>query len=977
MSAERDGNAILVENLSKVYPAGRSTADPLRLLLRSLWGTRPRGRTALDAVSFTVPRGSVLGIVGRNGSGKSTLLRLLAGTLQATSGRVSIRGRVGALLDLTSGMNPDFTGAENALLLGILAGASRSEATEQLPAIQGFSGLGEAFHLPVKSYSSGMVLRLAFSTAVHSDPDVLLVDEALAVGDAFFQQRCLRRMREFREARKTIVLVSHDPSAIISLCDRALWLESGRIAKAGATDAVVRHYLAARYRDDCALEAPLEAADPAAPSSEESWIDPVDSLPQSDGRFGDGRAEILGVVVRDASGRSIDVVAAGETVRIVVTAVARDHLSAPLVGFTLRNRLGDVVTATNTEHEDASLPPLAPGESVTVEFALRWPAFSSASYSVSPAIANGTIDAHLMCDWVENALMFRAHNPRGLFGWLSFEDVSVRTCTGGARITAPTGEPQPPRIVGTLERPSRSSMGPHELTTDRRLFVSGWAFSSSSEAIVVRARVGDAPACETRPDTFREDVAQAHPLVPGAGRSGFGLLVPVPRKGGEARLLVEAISPDDREILNDHALEIPSVVDGATRLDLSEKPSAAAVAAARRAHDGAEARVLFVSHNFNLEGAPRSLLDVGTRLDRTRFRPAVIGPEDGPLRSLWRERGVTTRGDLFRIQGPTLDDYEAAIRRAGAIHSPLGPDLVVANTMDAFWGVDLARDLGVPSVWIVRESVNPVTYFFERWPVSIAERAAGAFGRASRVLFVSRATQRMFASVLSEDKSCVVPNGLELGEIDRIRASRSVADARRSLKVPKDRPILVCVGTTCERKGQLVLLRALAQLGDLHPRPYCLFVGARRGVYLDAMEREVANLGLAEHARLDAETEDALTYYRAADVFVCPSFQESLPRVVLEAMAFSLPVVASDVHGIPELVRDGSEGVLVAAGNEAQLAEALRRVLGDRGWARALGTAARQRVEKHFALERSVDRYQDLFEELVSRRMDAGTGIMH
>jgi lipopolysaccharide transport system ATP-binding protein len=297
--------AISVRNLSKFYPQARSSIDPLRYVLRALRGAPASGQAAISDVSFEVAAGKALGIVGRNGSGKSTLLRILAGSLRQSSGEARVRGRRGALLDLSAGINPDFTGRENARLLSILSGAGQRESEARLPAMRDFSGLGDAFESPVKTYSSGMILRLAFSAAIHGDPEVMLVDEALAVGDAFFQQRCLRRIREFRASGGTIVLVSHDPSAILSLCDEAIWLEHGQIAQQGHPDEVIRHYLAARYRDDCSLDSEVSAPEMPFDLATEAAVERADKLPPGDGAFGDGRAAIVGVAMRDGRGHQI------------------------------------------------------------------------------------------------------------------------------------------------------------------------------------------------------------------------------------------------------------------------------------------------------------------------------------------------------------------------------------------------------------------------------------------------------------------------------------------------------------------------------------------------------------------------------------------------------------------------------------------------------------------------------------------------
>jgi ABC-type polysaccharide/polyol phosphate transport system ATPase subunit len=416
--------SIEVEGLRKVYPP----PSALRTTLRALLGGRPSllgGRTALSDVSFGLEAGSSLGVIGRNGSGKTTLLRLLAGVLEPTAGSATVRGRLAALLDLGAGVDVSFTGRENALLLGMLAGSGRGEMALRLDSIRAFSGLGSAFEEPVRGYSAGMVLRLAFAAAVHAEPDVLLVDEVLAVGDAFFQQRCLRRIRSLQERGCTTVLVTHDPSAVISFCDRAIWLEHGQVACAGDPAKVVREYMGARYRDDSSLEeSPLQEEEPVDEGDDE--IEPAADLPYVDHRYGDGRALVEGIALRDARGRHLPSPEHGELVRVVVTCRCLQPLRSPIIGFTLRGRLGEVLSATNTAHEGRRLPPLAPADQVTVEFALKWPALASGVFSFSPAIADGTPDRHHMSDWIDNALVAEASNPDVRYGWLGLEAVSVR-----------------------------------------------------------------------------------------------------------------------------------------------------------------------------------------------------------------------------------------------------------------------------------------------------------------------------------------------------------------------------------------------------------------------------------------------------------------------------------------------------------------------------------------------------------------------
>jgi ABC-type polysaccharide/polyol phosphate transport system ATPase subunit len=419
--------AVRVEGLRKDYALGDGFQRAWRALRR-----RPttHSKAALAGIDLDVEAGTTLGIVGRNGSGKTTLLRILAGALQPTAGRIETHGRVATLIDLGAGIDPEFTGRENALLLGVLAGASRRQMQGALDAVRAFSGLGAAFEQPVRTYSQGMTLRLAFAAAAHAEPEVLLIDEVLAVGDAFFQQRCLMRIRELQQKGCTVLVVTHDPAAVFGFCDRAIWLEHGRIVAAGDPAVVVREYMGAYYRDAAALdEEPIGSTVAVArEASSDDAIEPARGIPNVDHRYGDGRARIEGIELRDREGRPLGVVGPGELLRVVITLRAVTALPSPNVGFSLRNRLGEVITATNTSYEGRPLPALAEGDVASVEFALRWPGFAAGTFSFSPAVANGDLDRHLMNDWIDNAIVIEAAHPTARYGWLRLEDVAVRSC---------------------------------------------------------------------------------------------------------------------------------------------------------------------------------------------------------------------------------------------------------------------------------------------------------------------------------------------------------------------------------------------------------------------------------------------------------------------------------------------------------------------------------------------------------------------
>jgi glycosyltransferase involved in cell wall biosynthesis len=519
------------------------------------------------------------------------------------------------------------------------------------------------------------------------------------------------------------------------------------------------------------------------------------------------------------------------------------------------------------------------------------------------------------------------------------------------------------RVLGQVEQPNEAVISPHRITHDRRLFVSGWAFAINGAPLRVRARIGDAEEVDAPADTFRDDVATDHSRLPHAGRSGFGILVPLPERAGESRLCVEASYDGEWIPLAERILLVPEMAAEAT-----PEPRPQAIAGRRRpAGSGTPGtkRVLFASHNFNLEGAPLMLFDVAKSLDLERYELRVVSPSPGPLAERWLSVGIPAEPDGFILHGTTLGDYQACLRRTAALQRRLKPDLLVANTLDAFWAVELAQELAIPSIWIIHESVDPTTYFHERWPTAVAERAAAAFQSASRVVFVAEATRQLFSEVVRPESTRVLHNGADLREVDAVSKRFSRERARRKLGIPSDKTIVTCVGTTCQRKGQLVLLEALAQLEEEGPAPYCVLVGARPGPYLDVLHRSIDRWGLGGLVRAVAETPEPYPYYRAADIAVCPSFQESLPLVVMEAMAFGLPVVASSIHGIPELIRHDQEGMLFAPGDAAALGKALAALQCDPARAAALGAAGRQRIEEEFTLEQCVARHAALLDEVL------------
>ncbi|HXM47544.1 MAG TPA: ABC transporter ATP-binding protein [Pyrinomonadaceae bacterium] len=392
--------AISVEGISKQYRIYHQAADRLKeMVSRGRWKTH-REFWALREISFEVEQGTTFGIIGANGSGKSTLLQIVAGTLEPTHGSVCHTGRIAALLELGAGFNPEFTGLENVFMNASLMGFSRAETEAMLPEIERFAEIGDFIYQPVKTYSSGMYVRLAFATAISAMPQILIVDEALAVGDAVFQHRCMRRIREMQESGMTILFVSHDPSAIRALCSRAVLLNAGRMEVIGKpTDVLNRYQKLIMARED-AYESEQPAAEEVTSISAEDAGAPG---PVYAYRHGDRSAEVIRVDLLNAAHRPIEFVESGEAVLLRVRAVFHTEIAAPVFGFLLRNRHGIHLYGTNTDLQQINLGQVRRGEVVEATFAFNcWLAPDSYSASVALHSSDG-----ISFDWLDGALYFQ------------------------------------------------------------------------------------------------------------------------------------------------------------------------------------------------------------------------------------------------------------------------------------------------------------------------------------------------------------------------------------------------------------------------------------------------------------------------------------------------------------------------------------------------------------------------------------------
>jgi lipopolysaccharide transport system ATP-binding protein len=421
--------AIQVKNVTKTYQIYDNPQDRLKQMF---WRNKKfyREFKALDDVSFEVKKGETVGIIGRNGSGKSTLLQIICGTLAPTSGTVEVNGRVAALLELGAGFNPEFTGKENVYMNATILGLSKEEIDAKYDDIVAFADIGDFINQPVKSYSSGMYVRLAFAVIAHVDADILVIDEALAVGDVFFTQKCMRFLRKFMKTG-AVLFVSHDTSAVVNLCPLAVWLQNGRTQLVADAKTVCEKYLENLYAEqqDVRPEAVLEKEESKLPSNNDKKSpERVDSrlkyINQSKYRndieifefdsdaehFGDGSASIRGVYLVNEQSKPLSWVVGGDRVGLLVETEAHQVIQRPIVGFFVKDRLGQVLFGDNTYISYMDKPvQVKEGGTFTAKFSFTMPVLPQGNYTITVAIADGTQDEHTQCCWVHDACAFESH----------------------------------------------------------------------------------------------------------------------------------------------------------------------------------------------------------------------------------------------------------------------------------------------------------------------------------------------------------------------------------------------------------------------------------------------------------------------------------------------------------------------------------------------------------------------------------------
>ena len=403
--------ALRVESVSKQYRIYNRPVDRLKeSLTRGRWKTH-REFWALRNISFEIEPGTTTGIIGPNGSGKSTLLQIITGTLQPTLGSVWHEGGIAALLELGAGFNAEFTGIENVFMNASLMGLTRSQTERLLPEIKSFAEIGEFIHQPVKTYSSGMYVRLAFATAIATSPQILIIDEALAVGDAVFQHRCTHRIKEMQEEGTTILFVSHDPGAIRALCSRAILLNEGRMEADGPPADVLDRYQKVIMASEAAYaEGQLAMHQETTPIT---FSRSAEGVPlQFTYRHGDGSAEVLSVDLLDSSLHPIKLIETGQPVHLRVRIVFHEDLSEPVYGFIIRNRHGIHLYGTNSKVQGLRSGRIKRGTIVETTFSFNcW--LAPDLYSISIAVHSITA---ISFDWLDGVLFFRVFSDMPIEG---------------------------------------------------------------------------------------------------------------------------------------------------------------------------------------------------------------------------------------------------------------------------------------------------------------------------------------------------------------------------------------------------------------------------------------------------------------------------------------------------------------------------------------------------------------------------------
>lgn len=439
------GNVISIESIGKCYHIYQKPRDRLiqmisrgkRKLHTEFW--------ALKDVSFSVKKGETLAIIGCNGSGKSTLLQIICGTLNQTEGNVSVNGKIAALLELGAGFNPEFSGKENVYMSCALYGLTPHQIHARYQQIIDFADIGDHIDQPVKTYSSGMYVRLAFSVIAHVDADILVIDEALAVGDAVFTQRCMRFIRRFQQTG-TLIFVSHDMGSVLNLCKRAVWLNQGKIQAIGEAKDIAEQYLQFTLQEVYGEETRLNTLESVSRSDSNSdtvsvhtsnpnaignyygsCFDFVDNINEANG-WKTGAGEITKVLLENLDNDAREVFLGGERIKLKISARLFTKMENPIIGFLFRDRLGQDLFGENTlPFTDKNVITVSENNTIEANFIFTLPMLPNGKYTVMISLADGDLYTNVQHHWLHDAIVVTVSSSKvrwGLVG-VEFHDVSL------------------------------------------------------------------------------------------------------------------------------------------------------------------------------------------------------------------------------------------------------------------------------------------------------------------------------------------------------------------------------------------------------------------------------------------------------------------------------------------------------------------------------------------------------------------------
>ena len=419
--------AITINHLTKVYKLYDRPVDRLKESLHPLKKKYHKDFYALNDVSFEIKKGETVGIIGKNGAGKSTLLKIITGVLTPTSGSIHVNGRIASLLELGAGFNLEYTGLENIYFQGTLMGFSHEEMEAKIGEIVDFADIGDFIHQSVKMYSSGMFARLAFAVAINVEPDILIVDEALSVGDMRFQQKCYRKFREFQEANKTILFVTHDTSTIINYCSHTIWISDGQKVDEGLPENICKRYMSAMAYDQTSEVSELDIEvknDDLKLNSDLIWAN-TSSLES----FGEKKVLITGISIGSNVNSSGSTFKGGENISLKIKMFSTDNIDNLISGFIVNDNLGNAVFGANTHvYSDLKLS-FKKNQEYIVEYNFALPFLRNGVFSISPAIAEGTPAEHIQHHWIHDAITFIVNSidKKAQMGWLfSIDNINIK-----------------------------------------------------------------------------------------------------------------------------------------------------------------------------------------------------------------------------------------------------------------------------------------------------------------------------------------------------------------------------------------------------------------------------------------------------------------------------------------------------------------------------------------------------------------------